>query len=128
MGRFARSMSLRVRSARLGSIQPRRADMSAAITMPAATASPCSQVPGAGGAGAQEWGEGAYRSERAAVRKAAQGVCALLLWRAAAAVLTPLTVAAACLNGVPKGVAQVERGAHAALLLVRRHHLRLVDA
>lgn len=32
------------------------------------------------------------------------------------------------LDRVPKGVPKVERGAHAALLLVRRHHLGLVDA
>jgi len=38
------------------------------------------------------------------------------------------TVAGDVLDGVPEGVAQVEGGAHAALPLVRRHHLRLVYA
>lgn len=46
-GRFALTKSARVLSKMLCSIQPSRFDMSAAMTMPAATASPCSQMPAA---------------------------------------------------------------------------------
>lgn len=38
------------------------------------------------------------------------------------------TVALRGLHGVAKGVAQIERGAHAALALIRGHHQRLVHA
>ena len=44
-GKPARSISLRRRETKLASTRPRRWDSSAAITMPAATPSPCSQLP-----------------------------------------------------------------------------------
>ena len=45
MGSFERSNSATVRSTMLWSIQPKRRDKCAAMTVPAATASPCSHVP-----------------------------------------------------------------------------------